>query len=241
MARRRRRTRTTTPSLPVRLAKTLGWILFVLVLTPVVLTFAFKIVPPPVTPLMLIRLVQGYPLHKSWVPLNQMPAILPKVAMAGEDNLFCQHAGFDWKAVNKAYARWQNDQPHGGASTISMQTAKNVFLWPGQTLFRKALEVPTTLLIEAIWGKRRIMEVYLNVAEFGPGIYGVEAAARYHFKTHARNLTARQAALLAAVLPSPLRWSAGHPGPYVAQRAGILLARVPKLGPLTACVAPPRH
>jgi len=132
-------------------------------------------------------------------------------------------------------ANQRSDQLRG-ASTISQQTAKNVFLWPGRSYVRKALEAWLTLYIETLWSKRRIIEVYLNVAEWGDGIYGAEAAARHHFNTSAGALTAHQAALLAAVLPNPRAWSAGRPGPYVSGRARTLERRATQLGDLLDCV-----
>lgn len=122
-----------------------------------------------------------------------------------------------------------------GGSTISQQTAKNVFLWPGRTWVRKALEAGITVYMEALWTKKRILEVYLNVVEWGPGIYGAEAAARYHFHKSAATLDAHEAALLASVLPSPLKWSASKPGPYVQYRAGIIAGRAAKLGVYASC------
>lgn len=223
----------------LRWGQLLLYTLCALVLAPFAVTLAYRFVPPPITPLMIIRLFEGYGLHKHWVPLTQISPYMPAMVIASEDNLFCQHNGFDWAAIDRAVQKWQAGDSHGGASTISQQTAKNVYLWPGQTYLRKALEVPLTVLIETVWGKRRIMEVYLNVVEFGPGIYGVQAAARHHFGTTARRLTPRQAALLAAILPKPLSWSAKHPGPYIRQRAGIIMHRPAQLGPaMLACVAP---
>lgn len=206
-----------------------------LALTGVIgLALVYTLTPVPLTPLMLIRLVQGYPLHHTWVPLSKMPPALPAYVIASEDNLFCQHQGFDFAAINKAL---QTESGHG-ASTVSQQTAKNVFLWPSHSWFRKGLEVPLTLLIEALWGKRRIMEVYLNSVEFGPGIYGIGAAAKYRFNTTPQRLSRRQMALLVAVLPSPLHWSPTHPGPYVNQRARIIQRRAYQLGPFTSCARP---
>lgn len=161
----------------------------------------------PATPLMVLRGVQGYGWHQEWMPLDKMPRGLAATAIASEDDQFCRHGGVDWDAVNKAYAEWQRGEGLRGASTISMQTAKNVYLWPNSDPVRKVLEIPFTYLIEAVWGKRQIMEVYLNVAEWGPGVYGIGAAARYHFKKPAGRLTASQIAYLVAILPSPLRWA----------------------------------
>jgi monofunctional biosynthetic peptidoglycan transglycosylase len=211
-----------------RIAK--GILIFFIALLALIEIYAF--VPIPLTPLMVIRAFQGHAIHHTWVPLSKMPSYLPAMALASEDNLFCSHNGFDFAAIDKALEGGRGR----GASTISQQTAKNVFLWPGRNWVRKGLEVPLTLLIETLWGKKRIMEIYLNVAEFGPGIYGVGAAAKYRFHTTPKKLSRRQAALLIAILPNPLHWSPTHPGPYVAQRAGILQRRIWQLGPATACV-----
>lgn len=221
--------------------------LAVLILLPVALTLVYRFVPVPLTPLMVIRLFEGNGLHKTWVPLESIAPSLRKSVIAAEDNAFCAHEGFDWKAINKAAARYQkqaeNPTRHPrkvkGGSTISQQTAKNLFLWPTSSLLRKALEFPLTYLLEAFLPKNRILEIYLNVAEFGPGVYGAEAAARYHFKTTAARLTPQQSALLAAILPNPRHWSASHPGPYITRRAGLIRARTPYLGtPYLACTRP---
>jgi monofunctional biosynthetic peptidoglycan transglycosylase len=237
MARRVRRSR------PTRWLLVLGW----LAVIPFALAELYAVVPVPFTPLMLIRLAQGYGLHKIWVPLHAMSAAAPYAVIAAEDNRFCGHHGFDWQAIGDAYAEWQAaqmldvDQSMRGASTLSQQTAKNVFLWPRPAILRKVFEAPLTVLIETLWGKRRILEVYLNVAEWGPGIYGIEAASRYYFHTHARSLSYRQAALLAAVLPNPLDWHPAPAGPYVSQRAAIIQGRIWKLGPMLNCVAGGRY
>jgi len=214
------------------------WWLLGLLIAALGLIEAYRFVPVPLTPLMVLRLFEGAPLHKTWVPLRAISPVLQRSVIAAEDNLFCNHDGFDWAAINKVYQQQQTDPdaPLRGASTISQQTAKNVFLWPGRSWLRKGLEAPLTVLIENLWGKKRILEVYLNVAEFGPGIYGAEAAARYYFRTSAKNLTPRQAALIAAVLPNPRQWSPTRPGPYVRYRAARTLARAYKLGPLATCL-----
>ncbi len=191
------------------------------------LVVAYRDIPPLVTPLMLLRLLDGAGIHKSWRPLDEISPNLIRAAMASEDGKFCSHDGFDWKAIR---ADWQRNQRGGqllGASTISMQTAKNLFLWPDRSWPRKGLEVYFTLLIELAWPKRRIMELYLNEAEWAPGIYGAEAAAQYHFKKTAAALSAQEAARLAAVLPNPRRWSASRPSAYIVARAGIIHARMP--------------
>jgi monofunctional biosynthetic peptidoglycan transglycosylase len=242
-----RSSRKGTDSLAERLSSILIYTLFFLIFTPIVLAIIYRYAPPPVTPLMLIRLAEGQPIHKTWKPLNQISPALRQSVIGAEDNLFCQHNGFDWKSINKAFDQWQarmdGEAPEGkplkGGSTISQQTAKNIFLIPNRSILRKAVEAPLTVLIEHLWPKQRILEVYLNVAEWGPGIYGAEAAARYHFHTSARNLTRQQAAQLAAILPLPLHWSASRPGPYVASRSRAIIRRTYQLGPTyLGCTVP---
>jgi monofunctional biosynthetic peptidoglycan transglycosylase len=192
------------------------------------LVAVYRELPPPVTPLMLIRGVEGYGLAKSWRPLDRISPHLVRAAMAGEDAKFCEHHGFDWEAIREAWHRYEAGARRlRGASTISMQTAKNVFLWPGRDWVRKGLEAYFTMLIELVWGKERIMEVYLNVVEWGPGIYGAEAAAQFYFHKPAAALSAEDAARLAAILPDPLKWSASRPDRYVAERAAFIRTGMP--------------
>jgi monofunctional biosynthetic peptidoglycan transglycosylase len=205
-----------------------------LLLAPPVLILIFAFVPPPATPLMLIRLVQGYGIAKDWTALEDMAPSLPRSVIAAEDNLFCRHSGFDWQALRgELNAALDGERPRG-ASTLTMQTAKNLFLWPGRDPLRKVVEAWLTPQIELLWTKRRIMEVYLNIVELGPGIYGAEAAARHWFKKPAARLSAGEAARLAAILPAPLRWRPGDG--HVARRAGIIARRVGQLGPLLDCL-----
>jgi len=143
-----------------------------------------------------------------WRSLEQLGKHLPLAVIASEDQRFGQHAGFDWKAIERAIDDYRAGKPLRGASTISQQTSKNLFLWPSRSYLRKLMEVPLTALLEKLWGKRRILEVYLNIAEFGPGIFGAEAASQHYFNRPARKLSAQQAALLAAVLPNPYRFKA---------------------------------
>ncbi len=192
---------------------------FVLVAGPVLAVLLFRFVPPPVTPLMIIRAVEGKGLDHRWRPIDEVSPTLPRALIAAEDAKFCDHHGFDFDALQKAYQNNEDGKKIRGGSTISQQTAKNVFLWPGRSYVRKGLEAWFTVLIEAGWGKKRIMEVYLNSIEFGPGIYGAESAARRYFGVGADKLTATQSARLAAILPSPLKWKVVKPGKYVAKRS----------------------
>ncbi|MCR6628921.1 MAG: monofunctional biosynthetic peptidoglycan transglycosylase [Magnetospirillum sp.] len=209
----------------------------VLVALPLALTLLFRIVPPPVTPLMVIRLAEGYRLDKDWRPLERISPHLRRAVIAAEDAKFCSHWGFDWDAIDNAIERYEEGGKVLGASTISMQTAKNLFLWPGRLFIRKGLESYLTLYLEALWPKERILEVYLNVAELGPGIYGAQAASRRYFGKDAADLTAREAALLAAVLPDPLDRSPARPSAYVARRAALIDLRADqvRLGRDGAC------
>jgi monofunctional biosynthetic peptidoglycan transglycosylase len=203
---------------------------------PLVVILAFRFVPPPVTPLMLIRLVEGYGLHRQWVAYDRIAPALAESVIASEDNWFCQENwGFDIKAMQNQIDAWQEGERPRGASTITMQTAKNLLLWPGRDPVRKVIEAWFTPQIAMLWPKRRVLEVYLNIVEFGPGIYGAEAAARTFFHKPASALSAREAAYLAAVLPRPLGWSVASPGPSLRQRAAVIEQRIPQIRPLLAC------
>ncbi len=202
---------------------------------PLVLTAVYRFLPPPVTPLMLIRLAEGEGLDRRWVALDSLPRHVPAAVIAAEDNRFCRHGGIDWQAVDQAVADYEESGRLRGASTLSMQTARNLFLWPGGGFVRKGIEAVHTLMIEALWPKRRILEVYLNIAEWGPGIYGIEAAARHHFGRPARALTRRQAALLAVALPAPRQRSAGRPSARTSRRAALIAGRAGQIRPLLDC------
>jgi len=213
--------------------------LLVLVFGPVILLVLYRVVPPPITPLMVIRLFEGEGINKEWTPLEEMQPSLPKLVIAAEDNTFCSHWGFDLEAYQAQLEKSLKGRTSRGASTLSMQLAKNLFLWPGRSYVRKALEIPLTLYVELVLPKHRIMELYLNIVEFGPGIYGAEAAARAHFNTSAEKLSLQQAAQLAAVLPNPRRWSASKPTGYIQNRASLYRQRVDQLGPdYVACITP---
>ncbi len=183
-----------------------------------------KWMPVLVTPLMVSRSIEyrkdpSFKTHKKWTRLEDISPEMVKAVIASEDNLFDTHKGFDWKEIRNAIDDYKSGKRLRGASTISQQTARNVFLFPSNTALRKALEAYFTVLIEWIWGKERIMEVYLNVAEMGPGIYGAQAAAREFFGKQAAELTRREACLITACLPSPLTRNAAKPSSYVQKRA----------------------
>ena len=188
------------------------------------LVVLFKFVPVPFTPLMLIRAIEnkvaGKPvyLNHDWEPLENISVNLQKAVIASEDGLFVHHNGFDFKAMQKAYKNNERGRRIKGGSTISQQTAKNVFLWQGRSYLRKGLEAYFTVLIELIWGKERIMEVYLNSIEMGDGIYGAQAAAQYWYRKDAANLTRKQAAGIAAILPNPRKFTATRSSSYINRR-----------------------
>ena len=219
---------------------TVGLILTGLILASVAVP---RLLPPPVTFLMVARSFEGEGLSYRWRSLDDISPRLVEAVIASEDSTFCAHRGFDMKAIEKALKANVRAEKRGngrirGGSTISQQTAKNVFLWPGRDWVRKGLEAGYTVLIETLWGKRRIVEVYLNVAEWAPGVYGAEAAARHWFDKSARDLSAREAARLAAILPSPRRYDAASPGPYVRRRASRVQAAMGTVrnDGLAACV-----
>lgn len=210
------------------------WAILALVfalLAPAGVLLLYRVVPPPATPLMVIRYGQGEAIEKQWRALDEIAPALPRSVIAAEDNHFCRHMGFDRAALKAQIAAAQAGQSPRGASTISMQLTKNLFLWPDRSLLRKGLEFWLTPYVEALLPKRRILELYLNVAEWGPGIYGAQAAARAHFNVDAADLSSEQAALLAAVLPNPRQWTAGDAGDYVRSRAALYRQRVNQLGP----------
>ena len=201
-------------------------------------TLLLRVVPPPATPLMVIRGLQGmaagkgFIIRKQWQPLTTISPAMVRAVTAAEDQKFLHHFGFDFDAISKAYANNRDGGRRRGGSTITQQTAKNVFLWPGGSYLRKGVEAYFTVLLELCWSKERIMEVYLNVAEFGPGVYGVESAARIYYQTTARQLTARQAAMLAAILPSPRQWNPARPTAYLVHRQRWILQQMHNIGPL---------
>jgi len=189
----------------------------------------FKWVPVPVTPLMLTRMIENkfdgkeaY-LNHDWEPLENISPNLQKAVIASEDGYFLKHSGFDFKAMQKAFKNNSRGKKLKGGSTISQQTAKNVFLWQGRSYIRKGLEAYFTVLIELIWGKERIMEVYLNSIEMGDGIYGAQAASKYWYRKDAVDLTRNEAAGIAAILPNPRKFKATNSSSYTERRKGKIL------------------
>lgn len=220
-----------------RLGRIAAGVLAALLLGPLLLILLFRFAPVPATPLILLRLAQGHGWHHHWVAYDRIAPVLAEAVIASEDNLFCREwFGFDFGALSGQIAALGDGERPRGASTITMQTAKNLFLLPGRDWLRKIVEAWLTPQIALLWPKRRVLEVYLNIIEFGPGIYGAEAAARAAFDRPASALTREQAVRLAVVLPNPLEWSAARPSPYLRERAEIISRRIGQLGPLLDCV-----
>ncbi|MCX7880516.1 MAG: monofunctional biosynthetic peptidoglycan transglycosylase [Ignavibacteria bacterium] len=217
-----------------RIFKFIFKIVIYFIVSSIVVVIIYKFVPPPITPIMIIRVFESWfeggavEISKEWVPYEKISKNMFRAVIAAEDAKFMRHNGFDWDAIESAqrYNRAKKGKKLRGGSTISMQTAKNTFLWHGRNYVRKALEAYFTILIELIWGKKRILEVYLNVIEFGGGIYGVGAASKYFFNKVPSQLTQREAALLAAVLPNPRRWSPKFPTPYIEKRVEFIQGRM---------------
>lgn len=207
-----------------RVRRVLKWCVVFFFVSSLLAVLVYKWVPVPLTPLMVIRCVQQLSrgeaptLRHRWVPLSEMSPYLPVAVMASEDQKFLLHRGFDFDAIGNAVSERVSGKRRRGGSTISQQTAKNVFLWPASSWVRKGFEAYFTVLIELFWSKERIMEVYLNSIEMGPGIYGAEAVARAHFSCSAAELRRSECALVAATLPAPLRFSSFRPGPYMRKR-----------------------
>ena len=195
----------------------IGWVLLL------------KFINPPLTYLQIQRGFErkaagkDWKLDKTWMDYAELSDNLKRAAIAGEDAFFMTHNGFDSKAIRQAFEKNQAGKPLRGGSTISQQVAKNVFLWPGRSWLRKGLEAYFTVLIEALWGKKRILEVYLNVIEMGQGVYGAEAAAHYYFQKSAKSMTRKEAALIIAILPSPQKWDAKRPSAYINRRANSIV------------------
>ena len=192
-----------------------------------ILLLILRFVPPPTTAFML---QSPYPVKQQWISIAQLPPHVPLALVASEDQRFPQHFGVDIDEIRNALERFDDGGGLRGASTISQQTAKNLLLWPGRSLLRKGLEAALALSLEVLWGKKRILEVYLNIAEFGPGIYGVEAASQYYFGKSASQLSRNQAARLAVLLPSPRRRDPNQLTPYLQQRVSWVEQQMRQLG-----------
>lgn len=220
-----------------RWLRRLVWLSILIAVLPVVQVLVLRFIDPPFSTFMAIRQIEAWAggegdfnLYYQWRDLDRIASSLPVSVIAAEDQNFARHRGFDLDAIEKARAHNARGGRMRGASTISQQTAKNLFLWSGRSWVRKGLEAYYTLLIETMWPKTRILEVYVNVAEFGDGIYGAQAAAKRHFGKDAARLSAGESARLAAVLPSPRRYSASRPGPYVQRRAQWIQRNARQIG-----------
>lgn len=217
-----------------RVGRLLGLGFLVLLLAPFLIALVLRYVPPYRSALMIQLTLTGETgprgIDQTWVSLDEISPQVALAVIASEDQKFPTHRGFDADAIRSAIEERQEGGRLRGASTITQQVAKNVFLWPGRNYVRKGLEAGWTVILELVWPKRRILEVYLNVAEFGEGVFGVEAASQRFFRKSARDLTADEAALLAAVLPSPKRLRADAPSPYVRERQRWILGQMRQLG-----------
>ncbi|MEQ8589345.1 MAG: monofunctional biosynthetic peptidoglycan transglycosylase [Thalassobaculaceae bacterium] len=214
--------------------RALGAVLVLLILLPVLAILAYRAVPPPGTPLMLAR---DAPADYRWVDFPDIARVAAQAVIVSEDQTFCAHDGIDWRQMSIVLEELrETGRPSRGASTITMQTARNLFLPPSRTALRKAVEIPLALGLELLLPKRRIVELYLNVVEWGDGIYGIEAAAQHHFGKPASALSRTEAARLAAVLPNPLDRDPARPSAEVGRRAARIAADIVRLGRLFACL-----
>lgn len=223
------------PSRFRRMARITLRVLAVLVLIPGVLVPVYMIIPP-ISTLMIWTSITSGPIERDWVSFDAVAKVLVVSVMVSEDGQFCAHHGVDWGALNEVLD--DPDGPSRGASTIAMQTARNLFLWQAPSYFRKAIEIPIALYADAIWTKRRTMEIYLNIAEWGPNIFGIEAAARHHFGRSAKDLTANQAALLAVTLPNPRVRNPAKPSRLMQSLARTVAARARAAGDYIKCLYP---
>ncbi|MGO9389734.1 monofunctional biosynthetic peptidoglycan transglycosylase [Rhodoblastus sp.] len=231
--------RTPPPSAPFRALIWLRWLLLGLLVVLVGLLL-FDTMAEPVSTLMLGRWLTGQKVQRVAVPLEKISPYLHQAVIASEDARFCLHSGVDWRALRTAVADRQDGAKNGGrargASTIDMQTVKNLFLFPGRLVLRKAVEIPLTLSLNFLWSKPRILSAYLNIAEWGDGVFGAEAAARLYYHKPAASLTPREAALLAAALPNPRKRDPRRPGALYSRMAGKIMARMASGGAPTFCL-----
>jgi monofunctional biosynthetic peptidoglycan transglycosylase len=209
----------------LRIVRTLLLIVLLVLIAPYLVTPFYR-AGHPVSTLMAWRWLKGAPVSRQWIDLNAMSPYLPRAVVASEDAKFCSHRGVDWDALREVIDDAEDGEVTRGGSTITQQVAKNLFLWQGRSVVRKALELPLSLWIDLVLGKQRVLEIYLNIAELGPsGQFGAGAGAAYAFGKSAADLSAREAALLAAILPNPVKRSARNPRSGVARLAGIYMAR----------------
>jgi monofunctional biosynthetic peptidoglycan transglycosylase len=222
-----------------RIAVGVATVVIVLVAAPYVIAPFYRLVDPVSTP-MLWRWATGARVERVWLPLDRISPALPLAVIGAEDGTFCHNRGIDLGAMREALEQYDDTGRERGASTITQQVAKNLFFWQGRSIIRKALEIPLAVWLYVVLPKRRVLEIYLNIAQWGPnGEFGVEAGARYAFGKSARNLNAREAAELASILPSPARRSAHNPSPLVRRLAGVYEHRAETFPGLDACVRAP--
>ena len=220
----------------MRFRRLLTRLILAFFISTILMVLIYRVIPVYLTPLMAIRAIQALSagerptFNHSWVKLENISPHLIQAVVASEDNLFMKHWGFDFEQIKRAMKENKRRSKPRGASTISQQTAKNVFLWPQSSFVRKGFEVYFTVLIELVWGKERIMEVYLNSIEMGRGIYGAESVARLHFNKSAAQITAYDSATIAATLPNPLRFNSAKPTAYIEQRRSQILRLMRKIG-----------
>ncbi len=237
MAKRKSKS-TTKPSLFKRILITAAKIFLWFVLFSVIWVLAYRFINPPITLLMVQRNWERKANDKpakaerKWVKFEDISDNMKRAAVSAEDQLFLQHMGFDIKAIEKAYASNAKGKKMRGGSTISQQTAKNVFLWSSRSFIRKGFEAYFTMLIELLWSKERILEVYLNVIEMGDGIYGAEAASKAYYGKSCKKMSKGEASLLAACFPNPRRWTPNQPTAYIRHRQYLIMRNMRRLGPL---------
>ena len=216
-----------------KILRIIARLLLTAILLPVCLVALYRYIPVPVTPLMLTRNIdEGTPINYTWTPIENISPNLVQAVVASEDNLFMEHDGFDFKQIEIARREAEAGKRLRGASTITQQTAKNLFLWQGRSWLRKGLEAYFTVLMEQLWSKKRIMEAYLNCIEMGDGIYGAAAVAKINFKTTPDKLTKEQCALIAATLPNPRKFNSAKPSKYMKQRQNAILKNMKNIGPI---------
>jgi monofunctional biosynthetic peptidoglycan transglycosylase len=217
---------------PRRLWRIAGRVVLVLVLIPLVLVPVYWIVPP-ISTLMIYDRLFG-PVERTWVALDDMAPSLPASVVMSEDGKFCEHWGVDWEELTKVIDR--RNGPNRGASTVTMQVVKNLFLWNSRSYIRKGLEIPLALYADLVWSKRRTMEIYLNIVEWGPGTFGAEAAAQRYFKRSAKALTPQQSALLVAALPNPIDRNPAKPSRFMRIRAKVIASQAKAAGAYINCL-----
>ncbi len=224
-----------------RIARTAGLAVASYFATVLVLILAYRVINPPTTTLIAYQWLTGTKIEQDWQPIENISPNLLRAVVVSEDWGFCDHYGVDIDALEKALELAGEGKVARGASTISMQVIKNLFLSQSKSYLRKAIEIPLTVVAETVWPKSRMLEIYLNIAEWGPGVFGAEAAARHHFNKPASKLTERESALLAAALPNPILRDAGDPSTRTARKASVIQARMRAAGPVANCAMTPRQ